>query len=232
MNLKNKNINREKNILKKNLTELVFILDRSGSMYNLVSDTIGGFNSMVESQKNEYGEAYVTTVLFDDHYELLHDHINIKEIQPITDKEYYARGCTALLDAIGKTINSIGVRLNNTSEDERPDKVIFVITTDGYENASKEFDKAHIKDMIEHQQNKYSWTFMFLGANMDAVGEAKNLGINTDFARTYTANNVGTQSVYNSVSKAIDTMRCVDFDAACVNSSSYTAVMDALNQVE
>lgn len=218
--------------MKKNLTELVFILDRSGSMYNLVSDTIGGFNSMIESQKKEPGEAYVTTVLFDDQYELLHDHVNLKEIQPITDKEYYTRGCTALLDAVGKTINSIGVRLNNTPEGERPDKVIFVITTDGYENSSKEFNKTQIKDMIEHQQNKYSWTFMFLGANMNAVGEAKNLGINTDFARTYTANNVGTQSVYNSVSKAINVMRCIDFDAACVNSSSYTTVMDALDQVE
>ena len=149
--------------MKKNLTELVFIIDRSGSMYNLVNDTIGGYNSMIENQKKEQGDAYVTTVLFDDNYELLHDHINLKEIKPITDKEYYTRGSTALLDAVGKTINSIGVRLNNTPEDERPDKVIFVITTDGYENASRKFTKTQIKDMIEHQQNKYSWTFIFLG---------------------------------------------------------------------
>lgn len=123
--------------MKKNLTELVFILDRSGSMYSLVSDTIGGFNAMIENQKKEPGEAYVTTVLFNDYYELLHDHINIREIYPIIDEEYYVRGCTALLDAIGKTINSIGARLNDTPENERPDKVIFVIMTDGYENASK-----------------------------------------------------------------------------------------------
>ena len=218
--------------MKKNLTELVFILDRSGSMYNLVGDTIGGFNSMIESQKKEPGDAYITTVLFDDQYEMLHDHISLKEIQPITDREYYTRGCTALLDAIGKTINSIGVRLNNTSEDERPDKVIFVITTDGYENASKEFNKGQIKNMIEHQQNKYSWTFMFLGANMDAVGEAKNLGINTDFARTYTANNFGTKSVYNSVSNAINVMRNVEYDTTGMIMSGYTEVMDALDQIE
>ena len=218
--------------MKKNLTELVFILDRSGSMYNLVSDTIGGYNSMIERQKKEPGDAYVTTVLFDDNYELLHDHINLKEIKPITDKEYYTRGCTALLDAVGKTINSIGERLNNTPEDERPDKVIFVITTDGYENASGEFTKTQIKDMIEHQQNKYSWTFIFLGANMDAVSEARNLGINTDFARTYTANGRGTESVYKSVSNAINTIRSADFDVKCINSKSYTTVMDALDQVE
>ena len=218
--------------MKKNLTELVFILDRSGSMYNLVSDTIGGYNSMIERQKKEPGDAYVTTVLFDDNYELLHDHINLKEIKPITDKEYYTRGCTALLDAVGKTINSIGERLNNTPEDERPDKVIFVITTDGYENASGEFTKTQIKDMIEHQQNKYSWTFIFLGSNMDAVSEARNLGINTDFARTYTANEIGTASVYKSISNAVNTMRGVDFDMQCINSTSYTTVMAALDQVE
>ena len=197
--------------MKKNLTEMVFILDRSGSMYSLTTDTIGGFNSMIENQKNEPGEAYVTTVLFDDQYELLHNHVNIKDVKPITT-EYYARGCTALLDAVGKTINSVGARLSETPEDERPEKVIFIITTDGMENASLEFTKAKIKEMIEHQQNKYSWVFMFLGANMDAVSEAGSLGINTDFARTYTANTIGTQSVYNSVDDAIASIRAVDLD--------------------
>lgn len=218
--------------MKQNSTEMVFILDRSGSMGHLTDDTIGGFNSMIENQKKEEGEAFVTTVLFDDQYELLHDHIDIKEIQPITNKEYYARGMTALLDAVGKTINSIGARLNETPEDERPDKVIFVITTDGMENASREFDKSKVKEMIEHQQSKYSWTFMFLGANMDAVGEATSLGINTDFARTYTASDWGTQSVYNSMSKAMSCARSTDFDTNDISSTSYKAVMDSLDEVE
>lgn len=216
--------------MKKDLTEMVFILDRSGSMHDLTSDTIGGFNSMIENQKNENGEAFITTVLFDDEYELLHDHINIQEIQPITDKEYYARGMTALLDAIGKTINSIGNRLNNTPEDERPDKVIFVITTDGFENASKEFTKTNVKDMIEHQQSKYSWTFMFLGANMDAVSEAASLGINTNFAKTYTANSLGTQSVYKSVSTAMSQARSLSFDSQDV--STYKTIIDALDDIK
>ena len=219
-------------ILKKNLTELVFILDRSGSMYDLTYDTIGGFNSMIEEQKKEPGEAYVTTALFDDKYELLHDHVNIKEIRPITNKEYSARGTTAMLDAIGKTINSIGIRLNNTPEEERPDKVIFVITTDGYENSSKEFTRAQIKEMIEHQQTKYSWTFMFLGANIDAVSEAGSLGINTDFAKKYSANSIGTQSVYRSVTCAMSAARGVDSNLTNANSESYKAVVDALNHVE
>lgn len=218
--------------MKKNLTEMVFILDRSGSMSSLTSDTIGGFNSMIESQKKEDGEAFVTTVLFDDKYELLHDHIDIQEVKELTNKEYFARGMTALLDAVGKTINSIGARLANTEEEKRPEKVIFVITTDGFENASIEFTKAKVKEMIEHQQEKYSWTFMFLGANMDAVGEAASLGIKTDFARTYTATAQGTSSVYTSLSSAMSFMRDVDFDATAVNSVSYKAVMDSLNEVE
>lgn len=219
--------------MKKNLTELVFILDRSGSMFNLVSDTIGGFNSMIESQKKEPGEAYVTTVLFDDYYELLHDHINLREIHPITDEEYYVRGCTALLDAIGKTINSIGARLNDTPEDERPDKVIFVIMTDGYENKSKEFTKSQVKEMVEHQQNKYSWTFMFLGSDIDAVAEAKSLGINSDFARSHTHTSVGTQSVYNAVSNAVIYLRGdANWNLSNAGSTTYKAVMDTLDQVE
>jgi hypothetical protein len=136
-----------------------------------------------------------------------------------------------LLDAVGKTINSIGNRLSATPEDERPDKVIFVITTDGMENASREFVKSTVKEMIKHQQDKYSWTFMFLGANMDAVGEAASLGINTDFARTYTASDWGTQSVYSSVSNAMAYVRSVDYTND-VNSTSYKAVMDSLDKVE
>lgn len=214
-----------------NITEMVFILDRSGSMQPLTDDTIGGFNSMIEAQKNEEGQAFVTTVLFDNEYELLHDHIDINEVNPITSNDYYARGRTSLLDAIGNTINSIGVRLNNTAEDEKPSKIIVVITTDGFENSSREFTKAQVKEMIEHQQSKYSWIFMFLGANMDATNEADSLGINRNFAKTYTASKVGTQSVYSSVTKAMSNARGIDFTGD-VNSASYKAVMDSLNEIE
>lgn len=217
--------------MKKNLTEMVFILDRSGSMQPLTSGTIGGFNSMIESQRSEDGEAFVTTVLFDNQYELLHDHVNIEKIKPITEKEYFARGNTALLDALGRTINTIGAKLSALPEEERPDKVIFVITTDGLENASREFDKKTIKEMIEHQQSKYSWTFMFLGANMDAVDEASSLGINRDFSRTYTANEVGTQCVWNSLTKAMRSARKEDFDVNDKESGSYMEIMSALDEV-
>lgn len=219
--------------MKKNLTEMIFILDRSGSMDRLTDDTIGGFNSMIESQKNEPGEAYVTTVLFDDEYELLHDHVNIQDIKPITRNEYFARGWTALLDAVGKTINSVGNRLSNTPEEERPEKVIFVITTDGMENASREFAKSKVKEMIEHQQSKYSWVFMFLGANMDAVSEASSLGINTDFARTYTASDLGTKSVYTTLDCAMASIRSIDLDGVeCLASAqAYCDAVCALDSI-
>ena len=196
--------------MKKGLTELVFILDKSGSMDQLTDDTIGGFNSMIEQQKQEDGEAYVTTVLFNSGYTMLHDHVNIQDIKPITRKDYCAMGMTALLDAVGNTIYSIGKRLNDTPEDERPEKVIFVITTDGFENASQEFTKSKVKEMIEHQQEKYSWVFMFLGANIDAVGEASSLGIKSSYSKTYTASGIGTQSVYTSTSKALSDVRKID----------------------
>jgi len=146
--------------MKKGLTELVFILDRSGSMSGLEKDTIGGYNSLLKKQKKEPGEATITTVLFDDHYELLHDRINLKGISPITDKEYFVRGSTALLDAIGRTIDKIGNAQKHTAEDERAEKVMFVITTDGMENASREYRYDKIKAMIEHQKEKYRWEFL------------------------------------------------------------------------
>lgn len=204
--------------MKKNLTELVFILDRSGSMQSLASDTIGGFNSMIETQKKESGEAYVTTVLFDHDYELLHDHINIEDINPITSSEYYARGSTGLLDAVGRTINAIGNRLSATPEDERPDKVIFVINTDGYENCSREFTKKQIKEMIEHQQSKYSWVFMFLGANIDAASEAGGLGIASSHSHNYAYTSEGISSAYSSVDAALCSIRSLDSDFMCAAS--------------
>lgn len=217
--------------MKKNLTEMVFILDRSGSMSRLTSDTIGGFNSMIEKQKTEDGEAFVTTVLFDDNYELLHDHIDIQKIESITSRDYYARGCTALLDAVGKTINSIGSRLSATPEEERPEKVIFVITTDGEENASREFTRQTVKDMIEHQQNKYSWTFMFLGANIDAVSEARSLGIDSGYAKTFTAMSAGVDSVYTAAGDAMSSLRSMEAKTYCDTSAKAMIAADALTSV-
>lgn len=186
--------------MKKDLTEIIFIIDRSGSMDRLTQDTIGGFNSFIENQKKEAGEAKLTTVLFDDNYEVLHDGVDLKEVKPLTDKEYYARGTTALLDAVGKTITEVGNRLSNTPEEERPEKVMVIITTDGAENASKEYTKSKVKEMIEEQTNKYSWVFMFLGANIDAVSEAQSIGISACHAHTHGWSSQGVESVYTTMS--------------------------------
>ena len=191
--------------MNKNLTEIVFVLDRSGSMYELAQDTIGGFNSFIKKQKKEKGDAHLTTVLFDDEYDVLHNRVDLKSIGLLTNKEYYARGVTALLDAIGRTINMVGNKLNELDEDDKPNKVLFCITTDGYENASHEFDKDRIKEMIEHQSSKYNWQFIFLGANMDAVSVAKAYGIAT--AASYSATRDGTQSVYSTLSSITSSFR-------------------------
>lgn len=193
--------------MKENLTEIVFILDESGSMSHLTDDTIGGFNSYIESQKKEPGEAYLTTVLFDDRYIVLHDHVNIQDVPPLNDHDYRPTGMTALMDAIGKTINSVGHRLANTPEEERPSHVIFVITTDGYENASREFTREKAKQMIEHQQEKYSWQFLFLGAGIDAYQEARSIGIGGVHTMSVTADSMGTQNVYCSVANASKNIR-------------------------
>jgi len=193
--------------MKKDLTELVFILDRSGSMGGLESDTIGGYNTMIEKQKKEAGEAIITTVLFDDRYELLHDRINLRGIAPITSKEYFVRGSTALLDAIGKTINKIGNVQKHTAEDERAEKVLFVITTDGLENASREFSYEKIRQMIEHQKIKYGWEFIFLGANIDAIDVAERIGINKDRAANFHADSAGTTLNYQVMSETVSKMR-------------------------
>ena len=193
--------------MKKGLTELVFILDRSGSMAGLERDTIGGYNSLLLKQKEEEGEAIVTTVLFDDKYELLHDRINVKGINPITDKEYFVRGCTALLDAIGLTITKTGNALKHTAEPERPEKVMVVITTDGMENASREYGYDKVRAMIEHQKTKYGWEFLFIGANIDAVETASKFGISADRAANYHADSKGTEVLYQAVSETVCKMR-------------------------
>lgn len=196
--------------MKKGLTELVFILDRSGSMSGLESDTIGGFNAMLEKQKKQEGEAIITSVLFDDQYELIHDRFPIGLIRPITEKEYYVRGCTALLDAIGRSIHKIGNVQKYLPEEERAEKVIFVITTDGLENSSREYSYEKLKHMIEIQKLRYGWEFIFLGANIDAVAEAKRFGIDENRAVTYHNDSEGVAMNYKVVSEAVCEMRCAD----------------------
>ena len=193
--------------MKTDLTEIVFILDRSGSMGGLEEDTIGGYNAFLNAQRETEGEAQVTTILFDDHYEILHNGVDLRRVKPITATEYFVRGSTALLDAVGKTILKVGHRLARTPEDVRPAKVVFVITTDGMENSSREFTFQKIKDMITHQQEKYSWEFIFLGANIDAESTAGQIGIHPDQAATYTADAEGTEAVYESMARNISMLR-------------------------
>lgn len=193
--------------MKKDLTEIIFILDRSGSMIRLESDTIRGYNAFLESQREEDGEALVTTVLFDDKYEIIHNGVNIKNVQPITYREYYARGGTALLDAVGKTIIDVEQRLCSTPDEEKASKVIFVIITDGQENSSKAFSYCEISDMVTYQQQENNWEFIFFGANMDAVREAENLGIRADWASTYRADPYGTEKMYCSLASNITDFR-------------------------
>ena len=193
--------------MKKGLTEIVFILDRSGSMSGLESDTIGGYNSLLAKQQKEPGEAVITTVLFDDQYELLHDRITLRGVAPITDKEYYVRGSTALLDAVGKTINKIGNVQKRTAEAERAEHVVVVITTDGMENASYEFSEEKVKRMIEHQKSKYGWEFIFLGANIDAIDTAARFGINENRATNYNADSEGTSLNYEVISETVSCVR-------------------------
>ena len=193
--------------MKKNLTEIVFILDRSGSMAGLEEDTIGGFNAMIEKQKREPGEAYVSTVLFDNTCDVIHDRVAIRKVAPMTRKEYYVRGCTALLDAVGKAIHHIGNAHKYAREEDRPEKTIFVITTDGMENASRRYSYEKVKSMITHQKEKYGWEFLFLGANIDAAAVAGRFGIGEDCAVNYHNDSIGTALNYEVVSDAIRTVR-------------------------
>ena len=189
--------------MKKNLTEIVFILDRSGSMAGLEGDTIGGFNAMIAKQQKEQGDAWVSTVLFDNHCTVLHDRVDIQKIHPMTDHDYYVGGCTALLDAVGGAIHHMGNVHKYAREEDRPEKTIFVITTDGMENASHRYDYAKVKEMICHQKEKYGWEFLFLGANIDAAREAARFGISENRAANYHADSKGTGVIYETVSDAI-----------------------------
>ena len=202
--------------MKKNLTEIVFILDRSGSMRGLEADTIGGYNSLLEKQKTEEGEAYISTVLFDDKVEVLHDRVGIDKVSPITNEEYYVRGCTALLDAVGGAIHHIGNVHKYAREEDRPAKTLFIITTDGMENASRMYTYEKLKQMVEHQKKRYGWEFLFLGANIDAVKEAGRFGIRPDRAVNYECDSAGMEVNYKALSKVVSSVRgCVGAEEMC-----------------
>ncbi|MBO4867851.1 MAG: VWA domain-containing protein [Ruminococcus sp.] len=188
-----------------NITELVFVLDRSGSMAGLESDTVGGFNSLIKDQKNSEGKAFVTTVLFDTEFIYVHDRADISKVKPLTEKDYVPRGCTALLDAVGMTIQHIAGIHKYARPEDVPSKTIFVITTDGMENASREFRYDTVKKLIEKEQKKYGWEFIFLGANIDAAETAGSMGI--AHASNYKADGKGTKLMYGAVGRAVTCMR-------------------------
>ena len=208
--------------MKKNLTELVFILDRSGSMSGLEKDTIGGFNAMIEKQKAEAGEAYISTVLFDNYSEVVHDRVALNAVPKLTEKEYFVRGCTALLDAVGGAIHHIGNIHKYAREEDRPEKTLFVITTDGMENASRRYTYDKVKGMITRQKEAYGWEFLFLGANIDAAREAARFGIDADRAANYHADILGTEVLYEAVS---DTL--CDFRASRSMNAGWKKKIDA-----
>ncbi len=193
---------------KNNITELVFILDRSGSMAGLEADTIGGFNAMIEKQRKLEGECYVSTVLFDNVSEVLHDRVKLSEIKAMTDKDYTVRGCTALIDALGGAIHHIGNIHKYARREDVPAHTMFIITTDGMENASRNYSADRVKEIIRRQKEKYGWEFLFIGANIDAVETAARYGIEKNRAVNYNADSQGTRVVYEAVSKAVCQTRC------------------------
>ena len=193
--------------MRKGLTEIVFILDRSGSMSGLEKDTIGWYNSLIKKQKKEEGEAYISTVLFDDRTEVLHDRVGLDKIKPMTEEEYYVRGCTALLDAVGGAIHHIGNVHKYAREEDRPEKTLFIITTDGQENSSRMYTYEKVKRMVERQKKKYGWEFLFLGANIDAVAEAGRFGIKPERAVNYECDEIGTAVNYRALNKAVSRVR-------------------------
>ena len=193
--------------MKKGLTEVVFILDRSGSMCGLEKDTIGGFNSLIEKQKKEPGEAYISTVLFDDESQVIHDRVPVGQVKPLTEEEYFVRGCTALLDAVGGAIDHIGNVHKYAREEDRPEKTLFIITTDGMENASRRYRAEKVKAMIKRQKEKHGWEFLFLGANIDAVCEAGRFGIDADHAVNYCCDAAGTALNYEVLDEAVRNVR-------------------------
>lgn len=189
------------------MIELVFILDRSGSMSGLEKDTIGGFNSMLERQRGETGDAVISTVLFDNFSEVIHDRVPIAKVPNLTEKDYYVRGCTALLDTVGGAIHHIGNVHKYARRDDVPEKTLFIITTDGMENASRRYTYEKVRAMIERQKQRYNWEFLFLGANIDAAAEARRFGIDAEMAANYHSDKVGTVLNYEVISEAITSVR-------------------------
>ena len=206
--------------MKKGLTEIVFILDRSGSMAGLEKDTIGGYNSMLKKQKKEEGDAIISTILFDDKAEILHNRKDLYDVRSITDKDYYVGGCTALLDAVGSAIQRIGNIQKNTPAAERPEKTLFIITTDGMENASMEYSYSKVKKMVEEKKKKYHWEFIFLGANIDAVEVAGRFGVAKNRAVRYECDSAGTQLNFEVMSKMVGCAR------KCNSAVEMEAMMD------
>ena len=207
--------------MRKGLTELVMILDRSGSMQGLERDTIGGFNSMIEKQKKEEGEALVSVVLFDDVSEVIYDRVDIQKVEPMNDRQYYVRGCTALLDAIGGAIHHIGNVHKYAREEDVPEKTLFIITTDGMENASHTYTYNKVREMVERQKSKYNWEFLFLGANIDAIKVAGRFGIHASRAVNYECDSAGTSLNYRVLSKAVSSVR--QAPSACAMSKMFDA---------
>lgn len=210
--------------MSKGYTEIVYILDRSGSMAGLEADTIGGFNSMIEQQRKTGEKALVSTLLFDTEHEVLHDRVEIDKVKPMTDKEYFVRGGTALLDAVGGAIDHIGNIHKYARAEDRPEKTIFVITTDGMENSSFIYSYDKVQKMVKRHQDKYGWEFIFIGANIDAYAEAERFGIHKDRAVNYVCDGVGTAGMYHAVAKAVSTVMMVDDAAevsACLDNSGW-----------
>jgi len=203
------------------MTELVFILDRSGSMSGLERDTIGGFNSMIEKQRKEPGGVLVSTVLFDNDSEVIHDRVPLKNVPRMTEEEYFVRGCTALLDAVGRAIHHIGHIHKYARPEDVPEKTLFVITTDGMENASRTYTYEKVHSMIKRQQEKYGWEFLFLGANIDAAAEAKRFGIHESRAANYHCDEEGTALNYEVIGDAVMSIRC-----GCVLKDDWKARID------
>lgn len=201
--------------MRKGLTEVVFILDRSGSMQGLERDTIGGFNSMLKKQRSESGEAYISTVLFDDQSEILHDRLPISEVKNMTRRQYYVQGCTALLDAIGGAIKHISNVHKYSSDEDVPEKTIFIIITDGMENSSHVYNYQQVKAAIEHKKEFYGWEFLFLGANIDAIEVASQFGIQANRAVNYESDSIGTRLNYDVLSKAVSAVRNSQSEQEC-----------------
>ena len=216
--------------MKKGLTEVVFILDRSGSMCGLEQDTIGGFNALLEKQKKEEGEAYVSVVLFDDRTEVLYDRVDIQKVEPMTDSQYYVRGSTALLDALGGSIHHIGNVHRYAREEDVPEKTLFIVTTDGMENASRIYTYEKVRKMVEREKETDHWEFLFLGANMDAVRTAARFGIRPNRAVTYENDREGTRLNYEMMSNAVSRARASISAKAMEDSFDAEDLMESIRQ--